>query len=116
MRDLFEPWSYRRLEGRTGLGRSSLQTKFGGSVPFTLGDIEILAPIVRMTAVELATELYSIHETQKTPTANGEGVSLPRLDSNQQPAGAQLAPVTRIAPTSDGAETGIDATITRLFG
>lgn len=73
MRDLFEPWSYRKMETRTGIGRSSLQSKFAGHVGFSLSDIEALAPLVRMSAAELAIELFSIPETKETPTRSTGG-------------------------------------------
>ena len=30
LRDLFEPWTYRKLEARTGIGRSTLQSRMTG--------------------------------------------------------------------------------------
>ena len=73
LRDLFEPWTYRKLEARTGIGRSTLQSRMTGETALTLSDFEVLAPIIRMTPEELFAELRAIQ--------------LPELDSNQQPAG-----------------------------
>lgn len=60
LRELFEPWSLRRLEARTGIGRGTLQTRFNGSTALTVDDIEILAPVVRMTPEELFSELMKV--------------------------------------------------------
>lgn len=73
LRDLFEPWTYRKLEVRTGIGRSTLQSRMTGETPLTMSDIEVLAPVVRMTPEELFAELMK--------------VKLPEVDSNHQPAG-----------------------------
>ena len=73
LRDLFEPWTYRKLEVRTGIGRSTLQSRMTGETPLTMNDIEVLAPVVRMTPEELFMELMK--------------VKLPEVDSSHQPAG-----------------------------
>lgn len=73
LRDLFEPWTYRKLETRTGIGRSTLQSRMSGDTAVTLSDIEVLAPVIRMKPEELAAELLA--------------VKLPEVDSNHQPAG-----------------------------
>ena len=73
LRDLFEPWTYRKLETRTGIGRSTLQSRMSGETAVTLSDIEVLAPVIRMKPEDLAAELLA--------------VKLPEVDSNHQPAG-----------------------------
>lgn len=65
MRDLFEPWSYRKLEAKTGLGRTVLQSRFTGETALSMPDIEVLAPIVRMTPAELFDELLKVECTPR---------------------------------------------------
>jgi len=76
LRELFEPWTYRKLEMRTRIGRSTLQSRMTGDTALTIQEIETLAPVIRMKAEELFSELM--------------GVKLPDLDSNQEPAGYTL--------------------------
>jgi hypothetical protein len=100
LRDLFEPWSLRRLEARTGIGRGVLETRLKGATALTMADIEILAPVIRMTPQELFSELLAITpDNKKGPASEETGRMLPHLDSNQEPAGfrtAQIAPVIPI--------------------
>ena len=85
LRDIFEPWSLRRIEARTGLGRGYLAARFNSTAALMLPDFEVLAPLVRMTPVELFTELLPGNEER--PRGGALGRSLPGLDSNQEPAG-----------------------------
>ena len=73
LRELFEPWTYRKLEARTGLGRSTLQSRMTGETALTMADIEVLAPVIRMSPEGLFAELLKI--------------KLLEVDSNPQPAG-----------------------------
>jgi|GEM_PF-7093484 len=82
LRELFVPWTYRKLAARTGLGRSTLQSRLTGETSLTLPDIEVLAPVIRMTADELFSELVR--------------VKLPDHDSSVEPAGFTLRPVTNL--------------------
>lgn len=79
LRDLLDPWSLRKIQARTGIGRNAMKARFDGSTPLGMGDIELLAPLVRMTPTELFTELLK--------------VELPHLDSNQEPIGSQPQPL-----------------------
>lgn len=88
MRDLLEPWSLRKLEARTGLGRNYLQSRLNGTTALSISDVEVLAPVIRMTPGDLFAELMSIND-ETAPTPKGGGHSLPGLDSNQEPAGSQ---------------------------
>ena len=72
LRDLFEPWSLRRLEARTGIGRGTLQTRLNGTTAITMADIEILAPVIRMTPTELFAELLAIAPDNKNGPASEE--------------------------------------------
>jgi transcriptional regulator with XRE-family HTH domain len=65
LRELFEPWSLRRLEARTGIGRSTLQSRLNGETAITMADIEILAPVARMTPEQLFTELREVEYTPR---------------------------------------------------
>ena len=89
LRDLIEPWSLRKLESRTGLGRNYLSTRLSGTVALSISDVEVLAPVIRMTPAELFAELLTVGNDEKAPTPKGGGSSLPGLDSNQEPAGSQ---------------------------
>lgn len=87
LRDLFEPWTYRKLEARTGIGRMALQARLTGETALTVPDLEVLAPVIRMTPEELFAELLA--------------VKLPEVDSNHQPAGFTLRSmrsVTELSP------------------
>ena len=54
-------------------------------------------------------------DTQKAPTREGEGQQLPDLDSNQEPIGSQLAPVTRLPQrATTTTERNTLATITKI--
>lgn len=81
MRDLFEPWSLRKLQAKTGLGRTMLQQRFNGVTAFSLEDLELLAPLIRMTPAELATELLGIPnnppETKDPRPGNPDGGTEP---------------------------------------
>lgn len=78
LRELFEPWSLRRLEARTGIGRGTLQTRFNGTTAVTMADIEILAPVVRMTPVELFSELLAVTpNNEKGPASEETGPDVP---------------------------------------
>lgn len=83
LRELFEPWTYRKLEARTGLGRSTLQSRMTGETPMTMPDFEVLAPVIRMTPEALFAELLKI--------------KLPEVDSNHQPAGSTLRLLPSVA-------------------
>lgn len=89
LRELFEPWSLRKLETRTGIGRGTLQGRFNGTTALTLSDIEVLAPVIRMTPEQLFLELVNVTpDNEKGPASEETGPQvLPHLDSNQEPIG-----------------------------
>lgn len=60
LRDLLEPWSLRKLEARTGLGRNYLAGRLNGDQALSISDIEVLAPVIRMSPAELFAELMHI--------------------------------------------------------
>lgn len=72
LRYLFEPWSLRKLEARTGIGRGTLQGRFNGATPLSMSDIEVLAPVIRMTPVELFSDLLAAG-TQNGPASEETG-------------------------------------------
>lgn len=75
LRDLLEPWSLRRLEARTGIGRGKLETRLNGGTELAMSDIEVLAPVIRMTPEELFAELRAVEVNQaqegRNPRPNG---------------------------------------------
>lgn len=76
LRDLLEPWSLRKLEARTGLGRTYLAGRLNGDQALSISDIEVLAPVIRMTPDELFAELLSVKgspETQKATARRASG-------------------------------------------
>jgi transcriptional regulator with XRE-family HTH domain len=89
LRELFEPWSLRRLEARTGIGRGTLQGRFNGTRALTMSDIEVLAPVIRMKPEELFAELLAVRPGKGNGLASEEArpALLPHLDSNQEPIG-----------------------------
>ncbi len=89
LRYLFEPWTLRKLEARTGIGRGKLETRFNGKTELTFSDIEVLAPVIRMKPEELFAELLAVRPTNgKSPASEETGPKmLPHLDSNQEPIG-----------------------------
>lgn len=80
LRDLIEPWSLRKLESRTGLGRNYLSTRLSGTVALSISDVEVLAPVIRMTPAELFAELLTVGNDENAPTPKGEGANLRPTD------------------------------------
>lgn len=60
LRELIEPWSLRKLEVRTGIGRTALDQRLKGKTPLNMSDIEVLAPVIRMTPAELFADLLAV--------------------------------------------------------
>lgn len=93
LRDLLEPWSLRRLEARTGLGRGTLQGRLNGNTAITFDDVVILAPVIRMSPEELFVELLSVQVDNGTPdTQRGGGADARGLLRFVGPTG--LEPMT----------------------
>lgn len=100
LRELIEPWSLRKLEARTGISRSVWATRLNGETALSISDIEVLAPVIRMTPSELFSELLRVSDNEERPRSGVLSRSLPGLDSNQEPIGSQPdAPIgERLAP------------------
>lgn len=72
-----------RVAQALGLTQQAVSQKLGGHRPFTLDDLEVIAPLVGMSA----DELVGGGRTPRPLNPVGASVGkLPRLDSNQQPA------------------------------
>ena len=74
-------WSGRQAAVALGVTNTYVSRRTSGTTPMTPSDLSMFAefldvPVSRFFA-----------DTQKAPTRMGEGLSLPELDSNQQPAG-----------------------------
>lgn len=80
LRSLFEPWSIRKLATRTGLSKSVVASRLSGETPLNQPEFEVLAPVIRMTPMELFEELLSVDPDRK----------LPDMDSNHEPIGSTL--------------------------
>ena len=101
LRELFEPWSHRKLATRVGLTRSIIASRMAGDTPLTMPDIEVLAPVIRMSPAELFIELEAIKSPLGEVTVATSGPSeLPHLDSNQEPTGYPLSVPESHEPTS----------------
>lgn len=74
-----ERWSLRKLETATGLGKGKLALRFNGQSAISVSDVEVFAPLLRMTPEELFKNLRE----------------LPAMDSNHEPAGNESAAETR---------------------
>lgn len=97
LRELIEPWSLRKLEVRTGIGRTALDQRLKGKTPLTMPDIEVLAPVIRMTPQELFAELLAVDP--KNPL---------------QETFRSLAPVTQLVPRRAIHEHDKLATVTEI--
>lgn len=69
---------------RIGVGQSTLSKKLRGERPWYSGELREAALMLGVTVGFLFGE-----EDEKAPTPKGEGLSLPGLDSNQEPAGSK---------------------------
>lgn len=102
LRELIEPWSLRKLEARTGVTRSAWQTRLNGETALSISDIEVLAPVIRMTPSELFDELMSVHpDTPRASGAAGQRRSIYLLDSdvtNAFGSAPHVNDVFRVAP------------------
>lgn len=87
LRELLEPWSLRRLEARTGIGRGTLQGRLNGTTALTMADIELLAPVIRMTPQELFAELLAVEPTAGGPDRSAAVTPIePRVNARKSPA------------------------------
>jgi transcriptional regulator with XRE-family HTH domain len=98
-----ERWSGRKAATALGLAPMYVTRRLNGQTEISFSDIVLFAGLLHMAPGELTERLYN-----ETPTTNGgEGlVSLPRLDSNQQPFGitpddSGLAEVVELAAWRD---------------
>ena len=74
LRYLLEPWSLRKLEARTGLGRNYLAGRLNGDTAISIADVEVLAPVIRMTPEELFLELLAQTENPHQSPDGGHSV------------------------------------------
>lgn len=96
IRDLFEPWTYRKLEARTGISRTAIAARWTGQTELSIADVEVLAPVIRMTPAELFAELMNAQPGQNPQddlTARRDNKRSRPLSESKQ---TTLAPVTRI--------------------
>jgi transcriptional regulator with XRE-family HTH domain len=84
-----ERWTYRKLEARTGISKSAIASRLKGETELMFGEVEIFADVLRRNPVELFAALLALPADAKKATRGGalSGLSLPDLDSNQEPAG-----------------------------
>ena len=76
-----------------GMAQSTFSRRTTGAEPFNIDELGALAHYFDVALVELITGDIRIMppNAKKAPAGNGEGGKLPRLDSNQQPAGCKFA-------------------------
>ena len=88
-----ERWSGRKAATALGLNQMYVSRRLSGETPMDANDIAAFARLLNVSIESL------FQTTKKAPTPKSEGQTLPRLDSNQQPAGSQPAPETRATIT-----------------
>jgi hypothetical protein len=74
---------------RDGSSRGYWQRRVSGDLAFDINDLSQIARLCGVTIADLipAQPRPLSPDTKKAPTADGEGLLLPDLDSNQEPAG-----------------------------
>lgn len=105
-----ERWTGRKVALAIGANSTYIQARLHGRVDLTYSDVAAIAPLLKMTGPEL---FEALEDAEKAPTPKGEGLSLPEMDSNHQPAGIKPeASIHYLAPrTIDAAERDELATI-----
>lgn len=108
-----ERWTRRKVALAIGSNPTYVNARMNGQVDLTFSDIEAIAPLLKMSAPQLVAVLQ---DAEKAPTPKGEGLSLPEMDSNHQPADVQpghhLATVTQLPSRAlEATERGEIATI-----
>lgn len=102
-----------------GMTQSTFSRRANGLDAFDVDELGQLANFFGVTLVDIVTGNVSAMppENEKMPpTPKGGGLKLPELDSNQQPAGKQPAPVIALPlRPAMTAETNELATVTELF-
>jgi len=100
-----------------GLGQTDISKRLRGSVAWKGRELADIAAALGVSIAVLYGEPTSpAPNDEKAPTPKGEGLSLPELDSNQQPAGDEtaastLAPVTPLPVRAPSEDADGDATI-----
>ena len=74
-------WTGRKAATALGLTHNYVSRRLSGETPLAPADIVTFASFHEIPITRLFVG------TQEAPTPKGEGLSLPELDSNQQPAG-----------------------------
>ena len=86
-----ERWSVRNASQTIGMTNSVLATRLNGTTPFLADELEAIAVLLKRDPVTFYADYLragsSGPETKMALTANGEGLKLPGLDSNQEPIG-----------------------------
>lgn len=101
-----------------GQSRGYWQRRVSGGTAFDIDDLAAIAGMLGVQIIDLIptdAPTSPTPETKKAPTREGEGQQLPDLDSNQEPIGSQLAPVTRLPQrAATTTERNTLATITKI--
>lgn len=80
-----ERWSRRKVATALAVSPPYINARMNGEIDLSFSDIEAIAGLLRMGPVDLYALLHDA--TKKAPTPEGEGLLLPEMDSNHQPAG-----------------------------
>jgi len=102
-----------------GMAQSTFSRRTTGAEPFDVDELGLLAAYFEVSLVDLISGDVTkiLPNAKKAPTPKGEGQSLPKLDSNQQPAGSQPGEVIPLKPrTNSTPRPRQTAKITALFG
>ncbi|WP_157509481.1 helix-turn-helix domain-containing protein [Glaciibacter superstes] len=68
-----ERWSYRLLETRTGIAKSTVASRLKGETALTFGDIEVFAQVLNRDPVELFGTMLRLTDTKKGPASEETG-------------------------------------------
>jgi transcriptional regulator with XRE-family HTH domain len=74
-------WSGRQAAVALGVTNTYINRRTSGTTPMAPSDLAMFASLLSVPVSRF------FEHTQKAPTRRGEGLLLPELDSNQQPAG-----------------------------
>ena len=100
-----ERWTRRKVALAIGATPTYVNARMNGQVDLSFADIEVIAPLLRMTGAELFVALQEGTKNAPTPKGEGEESKLPELDSNQQPAGFKpISYLPVLTNTNVGAE------------
>lgn len=67
MKEMLFPWSIRKLATRTGLTKAAVESIYAGMRDISMSDVEVIAPVLRMSPGELFDELLQVKIDPNSP-------------------------------------------------